>query len=168
MPSYDRTIPPGGRGKITLETNTTDFSGRIRKDATVFTNDPSRKELVLVVEANIKSMFEAKPWNRLVISTPLGKPGSQTITLTNQLETPLVITGLTHDLGDAARVELETVEAGQIYMLTLSTRSDRAGRKAGRIVLTLKDGPSKHYHVLAYVHVWAPKQRSKPGKGKSQ
>lgn len=159
---------------MTLETNTSDFNGPIRKDAEVETNDPNLPKVNLIMEANILPLFEGKPWNRLVVSTPLGRKASQTITLTNKLATPVMITGLTHSLGKMVKVDLETVQEGQVYMLTLAIEGTAVGRIDGRIHLHLAGAPSKTMDVLAYVHVWVPKMRvikakpnqTKPNKGK--
>src|SRR3989304_2768212 len=39
--SFDRTIPPGGTGKITAELDTTGFSGPVSKAVLGFSNDPA-------------------------------------------------------------------------------------------------------------------------------
>lgn len=126
------------------------------------------------MEAYILPLFEGKPWNRLVVSTPLGRKASQTITLTNQLDHPINIVSLGHNLGTMVKVNLETVQEGQVYMLTLATEAERGGRIEGRIHLNLEGAPSKSMDVLAFVHVWEPKMRvikkkpqaSQPNKGK--
>jgi len=52
---FDRSILPGGEGKITLRVNTRGYDGKIRKTARVYTNDPRIPQDYLVIEALIKT-----------------------------------------------------------------------------------------------------------------
>lgn len=58
---FDRTIPPGGKGKIVAEVDTTDFNGPISKAVLVYTNDPANPTLTLVVKADVQSYIEVVP-----------------------------------------------------------------------------------------------------------
>ncbi len=40
MPRFDRAIPPGGEGKITLQVKTAGYQGKISRGAKVYSNDP--------------------------------------------------------------------------------------------------------------------------------
>jgi len=51
---FDRTIPPGGEGKITLRIKTRGYQGVISKSAKVYTNDPRKKIKLLTIKAFIK------------------------------------------------------------------------------------------------------------------
>ena len=55
MANFDKAIPPGGEGKITLTVRTKGYQGMIRKAARVKTNDPANKNVVLVVKAMVKN-----------------------------------------------------------------------------------------------------------------
>ena len=61
MAYFDRTIPPGGEGKITIKVNTRGYSGRLRKTARVYTNDPWHPSESLKIEAFIKTLINLSP-----------------------------------------------------------------------------------------------------------
>ena len=54
MVQFDRTVPPGGEGKIELKVNTNDLSGTIKKEAKVYTNDPKNSIVTLTLKAYVK------------------------------------------------------------------------------------------------------------------
>ena len=116
MVSFDRTIPPGGQGKITLKFDTTGYKGRVSKSAAVMTNDPQNKQFHLGLSAEIISIFSVKPWNRVYISTSQGRPARQTLTLINTLEQPVEITALKSSLNQTVTSRLVTVEKGRKYL----------------------------------------------------
>jgi len=58
---FDRTIPPGGEGKITLRVDTTGYQGEIRQSAKVYTNDPSKNFEVLRIKAFVKAVIHLSP-----------------------------------------------------------------------------------------------------------
>jgi hypothetical protein len=59
--SFDRTIPPGGEGKITLRVDTKGYEGNIHKTATVYTNDPVTPRFMLGVRALVRIPISVKP-----------------------------------------------------------------------------------------------------------
>ena len=54
MASFDRAIPPGGVGKITLSVAMEGQQGKIRKQARVYSNDPENKQMTLTLKAFVK------------------------------------------------------------------------------------------------------------------
>ncbi|MBW1888529.1 MAG: hypothetical protein JRI52_09300, partial [Deltaproteobacteria bacterium] len=55
MARYDKAVPPGGEGKITLRVSTKGYQGSIRKSARVYTNDPVNNVATLRLKAFIKA-----------------------------------------------------------------------------------------------------------------
>ena len=54
MASFDRTILPGGVGKITLLVATEGHQGNIRMRARVYSNDSKNKQMTLILKAFVK------------------------------------------------------------------------------------------------------------------
>jgi hypothetical protein len=75
LAKFDRTIPPGGQGKIVLTVDTKSFRTAISKTAVVLSNDPNTPELSLKVLANVKGLVKAEPSEYLNIHTTLGQRG---------------------------------------------------------------------------------------------
>lgn len=141
-----------------LETKTDTYQGRIKKTARVESNDPDRPTLTIALKAEVMPIFKVKPFNQVVISTPVGKPVSQKMTLTFSLEEPVELTGLSHQLGDLIQTELTTIEAGRVYEITVSADARQERRAKGSIRLDLRNAPIKAAHLQLVVNVWRPKK----------
>ena len=70
MAHFDRAIPPGGEGKITLTVDLRGYNGPVRKDATVTSNDPEKSSLKLTVMGHGQASDSGAPGNE---SFPFGE-----------------------------------------------------------------------------------------------
>ena len=75
---YDKTIKPGGTGKITAVVDTTNFKGPIAKSVKVFTNDPINPRVNLVIKANVKTHVEIEPGYARFIAVH-GEPNAKSV-----------------------------------------------------------------------------------------
>lgn len=73
---YDKTIPPGGSGKVHAVVDTSDFDGGISKGLTVLTNDPKNPRIVLTVKATIEPAVFTRPGFARFIQPKESDPGS--------------------------------------------------------------------------------------------
>ncbi len=168
MVSFDKTIPPGGRGKIEIKFNTSGYRGRVRKSALVETNDPNKARFDLILRVDVNPIFNIKPWARVAISTSQGKPAKQVLTLTNRLEQAVDLTGLELCLLKGfVQAELITVEKGRAYELVVQTQADVPLIKNGFLKLAMTGVPVKELGIFATVNVWKPakKKSQAPGPG---
>jgi len=80
--SFDRTIPPGGTGKIAAEVDTTGFSGPISKAVLMFSNDPATPQVNLVIKADVRAFIEVLPRPLIIFRNVLqGEPASERLVL---------------------------------------------------------------------------------------
>mgnify|MGYP001817763552 FL=1 len=75
---YDKTIQPGGTGRITAVVDTTNFKGPIAKAVKVFTNDPVNPQINLVIKANIKTHVEIEPGYARFVAVH-GEPNAKSV-----------------------------------------------------------------------------------------
>ena len=61
MTRFDRVIPPGVEGTVSLEINTDHLKGKQTKGVTVFSNDPQWPELRLLLTARVKAVLDITP-----------------------------------------------------------------------------------------------------------
>ena len=54
MAQYDRAIPPGGEGKVTLTINLTGLQGPVWKTATLISNDPEKPTVYLNLHGKVR------------------------------------------------------------------------------------------------------------------
>ncbi len=79
---FDRTIPPGGSGKIDAEVDTTGFTGPISKAVLVFSNDPATPQVNLVIKADVRAFIEVLPRPLIIFSNVLqGEPKTEKLVL---------------------------------------------------------------------------------------
>ena len=68
MAHFDRAIPPGGEGKITLTVNLSGYNGPVRKDAKVMSDDPEKSSFTLTVMGTVKQLVQVRPGNKHFVS----------------------------------------------------------------------------------------------------
>ncbi len=66
MARFDRAIPPGGEGKITLKVDLKGYQGKVVKSASVESNDPQNSRMTLVVMMTVKNLIEVRPTNSVL------------------------------------------------------------------------------------------------------
>jgi hypothetical protein len=92
---FDKTVPPGGTGKVRANVDTSAFNGPITKAVLVFSNDPATPQLNLVIKAEIRSMIEAVPRNLLLFRSVLqGETATEKTALVSADGSPFKILGL--------------------------------------------------------------------------
>lgn len=120
MAYFDRSIPPGGEGKITLRVNTRGYDGRIRKTARIYTNDPRNSQETFVIEALIKTPIAMS--ERMVF---LYGTSQETITrsvdIRGDLDKPLVLEPADYTLDNKVRFNIEEVTRGKHYRVTFTS-----------------------------------------------
>ncbi|MGC8917002.1 MAG: DUF1573 domain-containing protein [Thermoanaerobaculum sp.] len=78
---FDRTIPPGGKGKVVAEVDTTDFTGPISKAVLVYTNDPALPSVTLVVKADVQAFIDVVPRSFVRFNVLQGEPAEEKVVL---------------------------------------------------------------------------------------
>lgn len=81
---FDKTIAPGGTGKIFLTVDTKSFRSAISKSAVVLSNDSATPEVSLIVVANVRGLVTAEPSESLRIQTTKGHLGKAQVVLTSE------------------------------------------------------------------------------------
>ncbi len=73
---FDRVVPAGGRGTVSLAVETKAFSGAITKTAAVLTDDPATPQATLTVTAVVTVPVAVLPSGYLRVETLAGRGGS--------------------------------------------------------------------------------------------
>ena len=61
MARFDRSIPPGGEGKITLELRTKGYQGKMHKKARVLSNDPKQPNVIIGLIGDVWVPIKVNP-----------------------------------------------------------------------------------------------------------
>ena len=119
MAHFDRAIPPGGEGKITLTVDMSGYNGPVRKDATVMSNDPEKSSFTLTVTGTVKPLFQVRPGSSITFRGT----GDQMKDVTLEISTmsqPFHIQKVESNLEGKVSHQLETVTKGQSYRLKVN------------------------------------------------
>ena len=117
---FDETIPPGGKGKVTvwIDTATLFPSPEIyEKSATIISNDPARPRLELKMRGRVAPLIELDP--RLVsLAGPTGAPLEMAVMVSVAEGLRAVVRGASTRHGNA-EATVEEVEPGTTYRIHL-------------------------------------------------
>ena len=121
MAHFDRAIPPGGEGKITLTVNLKDYQGSVWKSATIHSNDPQKPSLVLNFHGTVRPHIEIRPASFLEFKAGKEEPQKKTIDLITHSQ-PFQILKIDNPIGDNIAYHLETIVKGRHYRLIIMNR----------------------------------------------
>lgn len=120
MAGFDRSVPPGGEGKITLKINTKNYQGKIRKGAKVLTNDLKNSSLSLTIAATIKTSISLS--TRGVNLRGLSdRKITKTVTIRANENVPLKLEQIKYDLSEKIPYKIEEIEDGKVFKLFFNT-----------------------------------------------
>lgn len=140
MAQFDRAVPPGGEGKITIKVTLNNMNGPVKKTSTAFTNDPQNPQVKLVMQGTVKGLIEVRPGNVVSFRGMVDQMGEREVEIIS-LSRPFQIQRLESTLEDKISHKLETVANGKHYRLKVSNLA-KQGSYSGVIKL-ITDLPQK-------------------------
>lgn len=144
MASFDRSIPPGQEGKITLNVNTINRTGKFSKSAQVFSNDPQNPRKVITLWCNVKEHIRLTPHNRIQLFGYEGDRLKEKATISSFEEEALEITDITSTIDDRIEYKLKTIKEGREYTLEVENRSTQEESFNGKIILKTNSRHKPH------------------------
>jgi len=102
---FDRTIPPGGEGKITLEMRTKGYQGNMQKTARVMSNDPKNPQLTITMKGKIWAPIQINP-RHVHLRGTVGDKVEQIVRVHGEKKEPLIIKLASVSIPDKVEVEL--------------------------------------------------------------
>lgn len=134
MARYDRVIPPGGEGGITLQVKTKGYQGSMRKGAKVYSNDPKRRLEEVMVNVFVKVPISINP--RYVYFRGIaGQKITKSVKIKAEREKPLELEPNRFNLSNRLTYRLEEVELGRLFEVHFTTISDQTGSFKGALYL---------------------------------
>jgi hypothetical protein len=132
---FDRAIPPGGEGRITLEVKTAKYQGKILKSAKVFSNDPKQPRVTIGLTGNVWAPVRINPqyaWLNGIV----GDTVENVVRLRGQKKASLIVRLASVSIPDKVDVELKEVEKGRGYELKIRNKVQGEAKYAGEVKLT--------------------------------
>ena len=120
MTRYDRVIPPGGTGQITLGIDTSKEIDEFEKKAVVWSNDPQRKSVALYLKGKVKPHISLIPGGYLSLQGVWGRVPAEKLDIINNHKKPFKKNITFCYLGFSTETLLTFSEAASLYCLSHS------------------------------------------------
>ena len=144
-------VPPGTEGTVAIEWATNQVAGDVTGVARIRWNDPACPDLALTVKGSVIPHISIEPMPAVFLSTHVNAPAERILTIRNNDERPLVITGV--EPGPHVAASLATVEAGKEFRLAVRDAPDTPVGRYEASVTLLTDDPATGPITLP-VHLW--------------
>ena len=114
---FDPLIPPNAEGKITVKINTKGFDGPERWVVKVFSNDPTWREAVLDLRANVKQIITLSG-SMVLFSGKSSTTMTREVEIGTGLDRPLTLTPERFTLSGKVTYSLSEIEKEKRYRVT--------------------------------------------------
>ena len=151
MANFDKAVPPGQEGEITLKLNTARRQGKTTKSAAVYTNDPKKPTARISLTCFVKQYVNIKPSDRINMVGFEGDELSQQLTIEATDEGPLEITEVSSNVDEKIKYELKEVEKGKKYTLEVKNKSTEEGFIRGNISVQTSSSNKPVINLPLYV-----------------
>jgi hypothetical protein len=135
IPSYDRRIAPGGKGKITLSIKPYSVMRQFQKNTVIRFRDAEVPDLTLVLKGVAQPIIEIQPNHIIRLRGSVAEPLSGRIRFTSHLSFPWEITKFETNIADKIDINLRPELPGKVYILEVRNKSRETGHYAGKIDL---------------------------------
>lgn len=148
---YDRVIPPGGQGEITLSIKPYSVLRQFKKETKVRVNDPERQEVVFVLKGVAQPFIEIQPSHVIRFRGDPKEEMKAQVRFTSHLPTPWEIKEYRSNIQEHIEVALKAEEPGRVYVLEVRNKRREGGHYGGIIELltTSKERPRLIVRVFA-------------------
>jgi hypothetical protein len=153
--SYDKTIPPGGQGKIVLRIEPYSVIHGFKKDAKVTLNDPELPVVNLSLTGVALPFIEIQPSYIVRLEGAPGDPVQKEVRFISHLPSPWKITGYSTTIPNKIDINIKPAVPDQVYDLEVRNVCNEAGRYAGVIYLytTSKERPRLIVRVFGELYL---------------
>ncbi|MEW6664934.1 MAG: DUF1573 domain-containing protein [Thermodesulfobacteriota bacterium] len=131
---FDRAIPPGGEGKITLKVDTRGYEGKVRKGAAIRSNDPSGKEGAISIDADVQVPIKLSS-GHVVFKGVMGQEMTKSLEILAQTERPLRLEVIHFDLDGKVRFTIEEQDPGKRFLIHVTSLPGAFGHYSGSLRL---------------------------------
>ncbi len=156
VPSYDKTIPPGGQGDITLTIKPFSVIHRFKKETKVRLNDPDQPLLHLTLTGVAQPFIEIQPSHIVRLrGTPSDDIRGQ-VRFVSHLPTPFKITEYRTTIPDKIEVTLKPEVPDKVYVLEVRPKGQQSGTFAGVIELFTNSKERPRLIVRVFGEIYLP------------
>jgi hypothetical protein len=132
---YDRVIPPGGEGKISLKINTRGYRGNVSKRARIYTNEPGNRYQAVSIQVFVKVPIYVTS-RHVYLRGPADRKVTATVTVKGDGTKDLKLEETEFTLSEKITYTIEEVESGKLYRIHFVRLPGEVGMYRG--ILRLK------------------------------
>jgi Protein of unknown function (DUF1573) len=154
--AYDRLIPPGGQGAVTLSIRPFTLRGQFAKKTEVFLNDPDHSRLVFTLKGISRLLIEVEPSHVIHFR---GKPGEdlhRQVRLISHLPESWEVSSFKTNIPQFIDVNLHPSEPGKSYVVEVRQKRREPGKYQGMIELFTTVPKRPHLVLRVFGEVVAP------------
>jgi hypothetical protein len=150
---YDRTIPPGGVGKVTLQVNTTGLRGKLTKSAQVTSNDSRQRKSKIYLAMNVRNYIVVEPGTKILLRGTVGDDIRRKIKIRPIDDQPLEITKVQSNLGSVIDYKLNRIDNSHQYELEVVSKATDRKNNRGFITLHTNHPKKKVVKLSVYIRI---------------
>ncbi len=154
--AYDRRIPPGGQGHVTLGIKPYSVLHQFIKKTKVWVNDPAQPLVVFTLTGVVKPIIEIKPSHIIRFRGTLQENLQSQVRFISHLPTPWEIKAYRTNIPDKIEVTLRVEEPHRVYVLEVRNKSREVGHYAGRIDLATTSPKRPRLIVRVFADLYPP------------
>jgi len=156
VPSYDKTIPPGGLGAVTLTLKPFSVIHQFKKETKVRLNDPDQPMLLLKLTGVAQPFIEIQPSHIVRLRGAPSEGIRGQVRFVSHLPGPWKITGMRTTIPDKIELTLKPEVPDQVYVLEVRNKSRDAGPYGGVIELTTTSKERPRLIVRVFGELYLP------------
>ncbi|OGR24429.1 MAG: hypothetical protein A2139_08925 [Desulfobacca sp. RBG_16_60_12] len=155
VPSFDKTIPPGSQGNITLTIKPFSVLHQFKKETKVRLNDPDQPMVHLVLTGVAQPFIEIQPSHIVRLRGASGDDIRGQVRFISHLPVPFQITQYCTTIPDKIEVSLKPEVPDKVYVLEVRNKGQQSGAYAGLIELftTSKERPRLIVRVFGEIYL---------------
>ena len=156
VPKYDKVIPPGSEGGLTLTIKPFSVIHQFKKETKVRLNDPDQPMLYLTMTGVAQPFIEIKPSHIVRLR---GVPGDNIrgqVRFISNLPGPLKITEFRTNIPDKIEVTLKPEVPDKVYVLEVRPKGQVSGAFAGVIELFTNSKERPRLIVRVFGEIYLP------------
>ena len=156
VPKYDKSIPPGGEGGITLTIKPFSVLHRFKKETKVRLNDPDQPVLYLTMTGVAQPFIEIKPSHIVRLRDVPGDDVRGQVRFISNLLTPFKITEYRTNIPDKIELTLKPEVPDKVYVLEVRPKEQVSGAFAGVIELFTNSKERPRLIVRVFGEIYRP------------
>ena len=156
VPKYDKSIPPGSEGGITLTIKPFSVLHRFKKETKVRLNDPDQPMLYLTMTGVAQPFIEIQPSHIVRLRGAPGDPMQGQVRFTSHMSTPFKFREYRTNIPDKIEVTLKPEVPAKVYVLEVRPKGQVSGNFAGIIELFTNSKERPRLIVRVFGEIYLP------------